>query len=1132
MIASTSLPLVDAQAARPSTQIVKTNNFGINQLPPFAPGVILVSLKQGITAGMGVRGVETTSLSLNKVLAQFGVRGIEPVFRIVRRSPLIVNATGTGVDLSRIYRLRFSPDVNVLQIVQELRKHPAIEYAELDHLAHIIATPNDPEYPNQWGLAKINAPAAWDVVTGTTDMVIAVVDAGTDTTHPDLSGQLWRNPGEIAGNGIDDDNNGYVDDIHGWNFVNNNADLSDNTGHGTEVAGVIAAATDNGTGIAGVCWQCRLMVLKVVQPGGVANYSDIAAGVVYAAQKGAKVINISLGGNSDSITLKTAIASAAQTAVVVAGAGNDNSSAPFYPAAYDDYVLAVAGTNQTDAKVSTSNYGMWVDVCAPGENIRTTFMGGGYGNASGTSLAAAFVSGLAGLLRSQNPTWSANLTRAQIVNTTDNIDGANPGYEGKLGSGRINAQKAVTIAATPLFRYVSYAANELMNASLKGGATNAIAVTLRNDWKDASSVNATLSTTSTDVSVTKGDASYGAIASGQSISNNWDAFQVSVPAGRYGLTIPFTLNVVADGSISSFNFTVATEPQTMTVAGMLTSDTVWTNNRIYIITNDVGVSNGVTLTIQPGTTVKFYPTKRLLVWGTLIADGTPAQPIRFTSNATNPAPGDWDRIYFDGSSVDAGFDSAGNYVGGSILRYAIIEYGNDVYLDDAAPFISHNFFSKMGSTCCGLGGGSNNDANARPTISDNTLVGTGIQLHWNVGSFTILRNTLIGASIYVEKQGSIIGNVVSNAPSGVGIYGGGGQVDLINNQVINCSEGIVVNTNGAITGNLVANNSSNGLRVLGSPTIISNTILSNGGAAFVADSGGPPSVHNNNLIANVGQYAFRNNTTKSISAIDNWWGTTNTAAIESAIYDGFDQVGYGIVSYNPYLLSPEASAPAFVQSIELTPSSPVGIQSVTFDITFSGLMNQSVNPSVTFGATLPYTSYSVLNNAQWLSATQWRATYDITSLVPRGTYTISVSGARGADGMEIPTDTRFSFVVDYAGQITDQTPPNTPLVIAGGKQGDPSTVEAMWWASDPDSSLTGYRYAIGSAPGATDIVNWTMTSNNSFTRSGLGLVGGRQYWIAVQARNIGGLWSASGYSAFVAGQPLRRVFLPLILKGR
>ena len=135
-------------------------------------------------------------------------------------------------------------------------------------------------------------------------------------------------------------------------------------------------------------------------------------------------------------------------------------------------------------------------------------------------------------------------------------------------------------------------------------------------------------------------------------------------------------------------------------------------------------------------------------------------------------------------------------------------------------------------------------------------------------------------------------------------------------------------------------------------------------------------------------------------------------------------------------------------------------------------------------------------------------------------------------GMEIPTDTRFGFTVDYAGEITDQTPPPSPTVIAGGVEGDASTVEATWSASDPDSSITGYRYAIGSAAGATDIVNWTSTSNNSITISGLGLVEGRQYWLAVQARNVGGLWSSSGYSAFIAGQPYPRVFLPVVLRGQ
>jgi hypothetical protein len=132
--------------------------------------------------------------------------------------------------------------------------------------------------------------------------------------------------------------------------------------------------------------------------------------------------------------------------------------------------------------------------------------------------------------------------------------------------------------------------------------------------------------------------------------------------------------------------------------------------------------------------------------------------------------------------------------------------------------------------------------------------------------------------------------------------------------------------------------------------------------------------------------------------------------------------------------------------------------------------------------------------------------------------------------MEIPADTRFGFTVDYAGQITDQTPPSAPSVMAEGIQGDASSVEVSWSASDPDSSIIAYRYAIGSAAGATDIVNWTNTSTTSISRSGLGLVDGQQYWVAVQAQNVGGLWSASAYSAFVAGQQSPRIYLPLVMK--
>jgi len=268
----------------------KSNGTGNNQLPPMSPGVVLVGLKPGVTVvNTGRLGVQASDASLNTTFSGTGVQSIEPVFTNTNRY-LLAASTDTEVDLSRIYRLRLAPDANVLRVVQELNTSPAVVYAEPDYLAHIIATPNDPLYSGQWGLSQINAPAAWDMITGTTDVVIAVIDSGLDTSHPDLAGQLWTNPGEIAGNSVDDDNNGYVDDIHGWNLVDDDADLSDNTGHGTQVAGVIAAATNNSEGVAGVCWNCRLMVLKVTQSGGYANYSDIAAAVNYAAQKGAEVI--------------------------------------------------------------------------------------------------------------------------------------------------------------------------------------------------------------------------------------------------------------------------------------------------------------------------------------------------------------------------------------------------------------------------------------------------------------------------------------------------------------------------------------------------------------------------------------------------------------------------------------------------------------------------------------------------------------------------------------------------------------------------------------------------------------------------------------------------------------------------
>ena len=739
-------------------------------------------------------------------------------------------------------------------------------------------------------------------------------------------------------------------------------------------------------------------------------------------------------------------------------------------------------------------------------------------------------------------------------------------------------RKRITIH-TKRLSIASYTVNGVANGTPAPGSTVDLVVRVRNTWGTITNATGTLSTSDPYVTLTTASTSYGSIDAYATATNATPfVFSVSLPA-PYAHPMAFSLTISGAGGVSAvLPFTITTENSTVQVGGFITSDTTWTNDRVYEIVSNVQVNPGVTLTIQPGTQVRFRPGKMLQIAGTLIADGQPDTPIVFTS-AVSKTYGAWGPINFTSTAVSATVDANGNYVSGSIIRNTRIEYGTGIGILSTLPYISDNTFISNAATyagpwqgCCDyavvhyndpggwFGGGEitgtfavrrstfiDNQGAAvaianmngkRFEVTDNLIIdqaGAGVT-QGNIGWYTslIARNRLIrtrGFNILGTGAGTVIeDNYVANS-TGPG-YTAGFGVDIYSGSPL-------------IRHNVFANNGQgqtwcNGrcsvINIFsgGAPTVISNTFTGNWLDSLIYFNWGGGGIYqHNNWMGNQVNYVFyreplRNN--QNVTATFNYWGTTDTTVIDELIYDYLDDFNPGQVFYQPVLASPETSAPAFLWNVEVSPN-PIGIQQATFILTFSRPMDQSINPTVTFGATPPYTTYVVLDNAQWLNDTQWRATFDITSLVPRGTYTISISGAKGADGMEIPTDTRFSFVVDYAGQITDQTPPNTPSVIAGGKEGDPSTVEAMWWASDPDSAITGYRYAIGSAPGATDIVNWTITSSTSFTRTGLGLVGGRQYWVMVQARNIGGLWSASGYSAFIAGQSIRKVFLPLVIRG-
>lgn len=317
------------------------------------------------------------------------------------------------------------PQGNVPDKVKAYSANPAISYAEPNYECQIVGSPDDDYINLQWSLSKIEAPQAWDVTRGNRNINIAILDSGVDLGHPDLAGKIVANA----------------------NF-SSSPTTNDLYGHGTHVAGIAAANTNNGMGVAGVGYDSTIMNVKVLGDNGSGFYTWVATGITWATDNGAEIINLSLGSTSYSITLENAVRYAwSKGVVVVAAAGNSGSSIPFYPAYYTD-CLAVAATDVDDALPYWSNTGDWVDIAAPGVSILSTYKDKNYGYMSGTSMASPHAAGLAALLFSVVTDSNGNgllndEVRDRIETTSDNL-----GISG-IGSGRINAYRAVGGSPSP-----------------------------------------------------------------------------------------------------------------------------------------------------------------------------------------------------------------------------------------------------------------------------------------------------------------------------------------------------------------------------------------------------------------------------------------------------------------------------------------------------------------------------------------------------------------------------------------------------------------------------------------------------------------------------------------------------------
>ncbi|HNQ31222.1 MAG TPA: S8 family peptidase [Candidatus Woesebacteria bacterium] len=400
-----------------------------------------------ITLEKVFKGAQTPNEELNKFKKKYPGR-------VVNESELM------KVRLNSTYTVSYEADISPERVAVELQKNPNIEYAEPNYIVETTTIPNDLGFVFLWNLhnngqrcgyqdVDIDAPEAWDITTGNDSVIVAVIDTGVDYTHEDLTENMWINVDEIPDNGIDDDNNGYVDDIRGWNFSANNNNPFDDDGHGTHVSGTIGAVGNNTTGLVGVNWRVKIIPLKIF-PG--AYSSSIASAIHYANIMGAKVSNNSYGrfGGHSQTEYSAILESYAYNAIYVAAAGNgrdgvgvNTDTDPFYPAGYDlPNILSVAAHDCWDKLSEYSNYGVnTVDIVAPGNGIMSTIQNNSYSTLSGTSMASPHVAGAVALLLSYDSNDSADNIRYKILN---NVEPMMNSVAGRIGSGgRLSVYKAI-----------------------------------------------------------------------------------------------------------------------------------------------------------------------------------------------------------------------------------------------------------------------------------------------------------------------------------------------------------------------------------------------------------------------------------------------------------------------------------------------------------------------------------------------------------------------------------------------------------------------------------------------------------------------------------------------------------------
>jgi hypothetical protein len=910
--------------------------------------------------------------------------------------------------------------------------------------------------------------------------VVAVIDTGVDLNHPDLAANLWTNSREIPGNGVDDDGDGYVDDVHGVDVITKSGNPMDDHGHGTHVAGIIAAQANNGIGGVGVAYNVQVMPIKAAQYSGVLASSDIAEAIYYAVQHGADVINMSFGGYARSQLEEDALAVAFGQAVLVAAAGNDGKvnlpcagGRDMYPAAYN-WVLGVMASTPGGDRAGFSNWDCIAhdsheyELMAPGVDVWSTLPNGQYAAWDGTSMATPVVSGIAALLRtkwSDKDVYSSRFIMGQIAANT----------QGGIG-GVVDAYAALTVAPRPELSYLEHwlfdttaqAANNDDDGIVDAGETIDLAIVIRNHWGKADPVTVTLEAWAEGayqpdpyVTIITGTVDYGAVGSFNVDDNGLIYDDQGVIIGvRYPFRfrvdpntpndhlIPFRLTMTARNGLDPTDTTVYTFQSRFylivqrgrELPRVISQDMVLTNEYLWIVPDQTRIETGVSVTVTEGTQVQFWsanprdpysipPNAYLDVQGILLSNGSAENPNEFLIS-----------MYYPEKTIKV--------IGNAVFRYTRIDvpelevssidhcyfttdHAESVYwwthespIRVTASNVSNSIFHKM----LGAGG-----RYSRPfRIYSQAMMGNLID-----------RGTL-GARYLIEPYRDFYPNKM--------------PVSVMNNVFLN-----------SWIYSPIANNISASTLELPRLPIGQNTFIDN---AFLNEWWNPDTRR--------WTWIVTSSAYTQTSIAGNYWGTDSTILIESAIYDYYNDFSRGLAIYQPVLTAPPETAYPFIVDVLVStagfsnmsalngPTPIVGAEVVTFTVTFNRDMDTSVQPSVSFGPDVPETDYTIHPvEGGWVDPRTWVGTFHVTPVTGDGYQLMRIAGARAADDPWLVTGDdveRFRFEI-----ITSGTEAMN-LQATGGE----GYVDLQWTQNDFDL-LAGYNlYRATSAGGPYTRLNTSL----------------------------------------------------------